>query len=149
ARRKNADLIVRASLARPRQSASPPVHIFFGVVDHFEPFWKNDDVALGLARVRRWRERYPAIAGQYRDRGGKPPRHAFLYPGEDYDRSPECVEMLAEMVRMGVAEVEVHLHHDHDTAANMREVLRRYTRTLRERHGLLRDGAAGPAYAFI
>ena len=149
ARRKNADLIVRASLARRRPSPAPPLHIFFGVVDHFEPFWKNDDVALGLERVRRWRERYPAIAAGYRDRGGKPPRHAFFYPAEDYDRSPECVEMLAEMVRMGVADVEVHLHHHHDTSAGMRAALLRYTRTLRERHGLLRDGARGPAYAFI
>ena len=53
------------------------------------------------------------------------------------------------MVRLGVADVEVHLHHDHDTAASMRDGLRRYTRTLRERHGLLRDGATGPAFAFI
>jgi hypothetical protein len=149
ARRKNADLIVRSALSRRRETATPPVHIFFAVVDHFEPFWKNDDVTLALERVRRWRERYPAIAAQYRDRGGKPPRHAFFYPAEDYDRSPACVEMLAEIVRMGVAEVEVHLHHDHDTAANMRAVLRRYTHTLREQHGLLRDGDGGPAYAFI
>src|SRR5262249_40417981 len=86
ARRKNADLIVRASLARRHEPAAAPLPIFFGVVDPFEPFWKNDDVALGLERVRRWRERYPAIAAQYRDRGGKPPRHAFFYPAEDYDR---------------------------------------------------------------
>jgi hypothetical protein len=147
--RKNADLIVRAALTRRREAPPPPVHIFFALVDHFEPFWKNDDVTLARERVSRWREGYPVIAGAYRDRGGKPPRHAFFYPGEDYDRSPECVEMLAEMARLGVAEVEVHLHHDHDTSANMREVVRRYTRTLRERHGLLRDGAKGPAYAFI
>jgi hypothetical protein len=149
ARRKNADLIARAALGRRREAATPPVHIFFGVVDHFEPFWKNDDAARGLERVRGWRERYPEIAARYHDRGGKPPRHAFFYPAEDYDRSPECVEMLAEMVRTGVAEVEVHLHHDHDSAANLRDVLRRYTRTLRERHGLLRDGDSGPRYAFI
>jgi hypothetical protein len=147
--RKNADLIVRASLTRRRKPPQPPVHIFFTLVDHFEPFWKNDDVALARERVHRWRESYPAIAATYRDRGGKPPRHAFFYPGEDYERSPECVEMLAEMARMGVAEVEVHLHHDHDTSVHMREVVRRYTRTLRERHGLLRDSAKGPAYAFI
>jgi hypothetical protein len=148
-RRKNVDLILRASLGPRRGRAVAPVHIFFCVVDHFEPFWKNDDTALALERVRRWHERYPLIAMKYRDRGGRPPRHAFFYPAEDYDRSPASVELLAELVRLGVAEVEVHLHHDHDDAANMRETLRRYTRTLRERHGLLRDGPAGPTYAFI
>ncbi|HET6463673.1 MAG TPA: hypothetical protein VFH33_07720, partial [Candidatus Krumholzibacteria bacterium] len=106
-RRKNADLILRASLGR-RARATPPVHIFFCVVDHFEPFWKNDDLGLALERVRRWRERYPGIAASFRDYGGKPPRHGFFYPAEDYDRSPQCVEMLAELVRQGVAEVEVH-----------------------------------------
>jgi hypothetical protein len=148
-RRKNVDLILRASLARRPQSGAAPVHIFFCVVDHFEPFWKNGDPGVGLERVRRWRERYPVIAGRHRDRGGQAPRHAFFYPAEDYDRSPECVELLAEMVRLGVADVEVHLHHDHDTAASMRDALHRYTRTLRERHGLLRDGAGGPLFAFI
>lgn len=147
ARRKNVDLILRASRSRDRPA--PPVHIFFCVVDHFEPFWKNDDARLALERMRGWRERYPRIAERHRDRGGRPPRHAFFYPAEDYQRSIGCVEMLAEMVRLGVAEVEVHLHHDHDNAANLRETLLRYTRTLRDQHGLLRDGANGPAYAFI
>lgn len=148
-RRKNADLILRASLVRHPAKGQPPLHIFFCVVDHFEPFWKNDDVALALERVRYWRERYPTIAAQHHDRGGRPPRHAFFYPAEDYARSPECVEMLAEMVRIGIADVEVHLHHDHDHAASMRAQLSDYTRVLRERHGLLHDGAAGPVYAFI
>jgi len=148
-RRKNADLILRSSFERRSARATPPVHIFFCVVDHFEPFWKNDDLALALERVRRWRERYPEIAARHRDSGGRAPRHGFFYPAEDYDRSPQCVEMLAELVRLGVAEVEVHLHHDHDTDSSMREELLRYTRTLREKHGLLRDGNGHPAYAFI
>lgn len=148
-RRKNADLILRASFGRRAPRAAPPVHIFFCVVDHFEPFWKNDDLGLALERVRRWRDRYPGIAARYRDNGGRSPRHGFFYPAEDYERSPQCVEMLAEMVRLGAGEVEVHLHHDHDTGPSMRAELLRYTRTLRERHGLLRDGSGHPAYAFI
>jgi len=148
-RRKNADLIFRANLGRRRMRTKGPTHIFFCVVDHFEPFWKNDDTARALQRVQLWRERYPLIAARHHDRGGRSPRHAFFYPAEDYHRAPECVEILAEMVRLGIAEVEVHLHHDHDNADAMRVQLLDYTRTLRERHGLLRGALDAPAYAFI
>jgi hypothetical protein len=149
ARGKNVDLIVRAAFGRRREKAHGAVHIFFCVVDHFEPFWKNDDAALALERVRAWRERYPVIADRKRDRGDRPARHAFFYPAEDYGRSVACMELLAEMVRLGVADVEVHLHHDHDTSAAMRAQLAGYTRALRERHGLLREGPHGLAYGFI
>lgn len=150
-RAKNVDLIVRDALRRRRGGSAPRTrHIFFCVVDHFEPFWKNDDTAVALRRVQRWRDRYPAIAERFRDRGGRPARHSFFYPAEDYARSPECVEMLAGIVRAGAGEVEVHLHHDRDTADSMRRQLEHYTRALRERHGLLREGADGrPAFAFI
>ncbi|HET6348982.1 MAG TPA: hypothetical protein VFH88_07860, partial [Candidatus Krumholzibacteria bacterium] len=149
-RAKNVDLIVRASLARSPRTAARPVHIFFGIVDHFEPFWKNDDLAVALARVRIWRERYPEIAARCHDNGGRPPRHAFFYPAEDYARSPECVELLAEISRVNAGDVEVHLHHDHDTADGMRRTLREYVHALRAHHGLLHSGPGGePMFAFI
>jgi hypothetical protein len=150
-RRKNVDLIVRAALRpRPRVHARSPRHIFFCVVDHFEPFWKNDDARLARERVRRWVDGYPAAAARFRDAGGRPPRHAFFYPAEDYARSPECVEMLASLVRAGTAEVEVHLHHDQDASASLRRTLADFTRALRDRHGLLRADASGRTrFAFI
>ena len=148
-RRKNVDVIVRASLrARPAHTGGPR-HIFFGVVDHFEPFWKNDDDGVARERVRRWRERYPAIAARFRDAGGRAPRHTFFYPAEDYSRSTEYVAMLAEITRLGAGDVEVHLHHNRDTAASMREQLRDFARALREKHGLLHDENGRPVFAFI
>jgi len=46
--------------------------------------------------------------------------------------------------------VEVHLHHDNDTAENFRRVVADFARTLHERHGFLRKDAEGRvAYAFI
>jgi len=150
-RRKNVDTILAAGLRRRRPHyGAGPRHIFFCVVDHFEPFWKNNDLERALGRVRTWREGYPRIAAPFRDRGGNPPRHTFFYPAEDYQRSSECVEMLAEIARDGYADVEVHLHHDHDTADSMRRVLREYTEALRTRHGLLHDDVEGhPRFAFI
>ena len=150
ARQKNVDLIVGASMRRRSPSYRGTRHVFFCVVDHFEPFWKNDDLATALKRVRRWRERYPPIAERWRDRGGRSARHTFFYPAEDYVRSPECVEMLAEITRLGAGDVEVHLHHDHDHSASLRATLGEYTRALRANHGLLHSDAAGrPVFAFI
>ena len=38
----------------------------------------------------------------------------------------------------GYGDVDVHLHHDHDRAAGLREKLDQFRETLHERHGLLR-----------
>jgi len=57
---------------------------------------------------------------------------------------------VATLCRQGFGEVEVHLHHDRDTAANLREQLLQFTRTLRGRHGLLtRDASGKLRYGFI
>jgi hypothetical protein len=152
ARRKNLDLILRARLARgPRERAEGPRHLFFFIVDHFEPFWHNRDPGLARERVRRWRERYPEIAKRFRDRGGRPPRHTFFYPEEEYPLEPACVDELAGLVRAGFGDVEVHLHHDRDTSRALRERLLAFKGALRERHGLLHDDPAAhePVYAFI
>jgi hypothetical protein len=152
ARRKNLDLIARARLARkPSPRVEGVRHVFFFIVDHFEPFWKNRDRELARERVRRWHQRYPEIAARFHDRGGRPPRHAFFYPEEEYALEPGCVELLAEVQRAGFGEVEVHLHHDRDTSGALRARLLAFKRALRERHGLLHDDPAGrePVYAFI
>jgi hypothetical protein len=150
-RRKNVDVIVRGALTRRPEPVSGVRHVFVTIVDHFEPFWHNRDVDLARERVRRWVEEYPRVAERFRDRGGNHPRHAFFYPEEEYPLDPACMEMLAGLCQRGFGEVEVHLHHDGDTGAAMRERLLAFTHALRARHGLLHDGIAGsdPAYAFI
>jgi hypothetical protein len=61
------------------------------------------------------------------------------------------VDALAGLCRQGFGEVEVHLHHDGDCAAALRERLMAYKKTLAERHGLLsRDSETGEiTYGFI
>ncbi len=150
ARRKNIDVIARDALRRRREAPSGTRHIFFTIVDHFEPFWHNRDVGLARERVQRWTEGYPRIAGRFEDRGGNRPRHAFFYPEEEYALDPRCMEMLAGLCHDGFGEVEVHLHHDGDTSDAMRSRLTDFTGNLRSVHGLLHDGPAGdPVYAFI
>ncbi len=150
-RAKNVDLIVRAHLARRPEAFDGTRHVFFSIVDHFEPYWHNDDSVLAAERVRRWHDGYPAIAERFQDGGGCHPRHAFFYPQEEYPRAPELMESLARLTRAGFGDVEVHLHHDRDTSASLREKLVEFTHALRDRHGLLRPGPNGDAvaYAFI
>jgi hypothetical protein len=147
--RKNVDRIVRASIARRKETHHGTTHVFVGVVDHYEPYWHGAEKALAHERVRRWLDGYPRALEGIRDNGGNAPRHAYFYPQEEYD--PHCVDMLAELARRGLGEVEVHLHHDRDTAVALREKLLGYAETLRRAHGLLHtDPVSGRArYAFI
>ena len=55
-------------------------------------------------------------SSRYRDADGRPPRHSFFFPGEQY--GPRYLDALADLARAGLGEVEVHLHHDGDTAAD-------------------------------
>ncbi len=128
---------------------APPVeqrHLLLAVCDHFEPLHGRVPHDVGLARVRAWRERYPELASRFRDSSGRPPRHTFFFPGEEY--SAAFVEPLAEMVEAGLGEVEVHLHHDGDTRASLRDKLQRTLAALGA-HGLVPLRSGRPAWAFI
>jgi hypothetical protein len=126
-----------------------PVHLLLCIADHFEPRLGKPSAEVARGRVRRWVEEYPRLFRHFRDSDGRPPRHSFFFPLEDYD--PEHIDGLAELCRAGYGEVEVHLHHDDDTAEGLREKLLEFKMTLAERHGLLsRNRHTGEvAYAFI
>ena len=64
--------------------------------------------------MRAWLDGYPALAEPFRDADGRPPRHSFFFPGEEY--RPGYLDALASLARRGLGEVELHLHHDGDTA---------------------------------
>jgi hypothetical protein len=124
-----------------------PRHLLVALCDHHEPLAFKADEAHGAKRVRAWREGYPQLTAGYRDADGRPPRHSFFFPGEEY--RPQFLEPLAELARGGLGEVEIHLHHDGDTAetleAQLRETIANFTR-----HGHLSRGLDGRArYAFI
>ena len=130
---------------RPRPPG--PRHLMFALCDHFEPLWKRAPPAQGRARVQAWADGYPSTFGEFRDADGRPPRHSFFYPGEQY--SPAALESLADLARGGFGEVEVHLHHDGDTAATLRQTLDRALADF-GRHGHISTTSAGrPRWAFI
>jgi hypothetical protein len=140
---------LRHALRRRAPGAGDEVHLILCVADHYEPKYGKAAPDVARARVRRWVEDYPRLFGAFRDSDGRSPRHTFFYPAEEYE--PEYLDALAELCAAGHGEVEVHLHHDRDTAEGLRDTLEAFRTTLVERHGLLgRNRHTGePAYAFI
>jgi hypothetical protein len=121
-------------------------HLLFAFCDHFEPRWESPPPEVASDRVRRWREGYPALAARFRDAEGRPPRHSFFFPGEEY--APEYLASLAELAAAGLGEVELHLHHDNDTEAGLRRDIAHYLTSFCE-HGHLSREDGRPRYAFI
>ena len=125
---------LRSVLSRPRMPKGTR-HLIFCVCDHFEPFRGEADAAVARQTVRDWVAAYPGGADSFRDADGHPPRHTFFYPQEEYDAA--ILDDLAAFCRKGYGEVEIHLHHRHDTPAGFREKLETFRDLLYERHGLL------------
>lgn len=126
-----------------------PVHVMFCFVDHFEPAWGKADLETQRRRVDRWCIGYRALAAAHHDADGRPPQHTFFYPEEEY--LEEHLDKIAALCADGFGEIEVHLHHDNDTAANFNATMRRFVDLLHERHGAIsRDPATGQLhFAFI
>jgi hypothetical protein len=106
------------------------------VADHFEPAWNEATYEQECQRVQKWLQLYPKLASKHADADGVRPQHTFFYPEEQY--RPEHLGALAKLCRSGFGDVEIHLHHDRDTAEGLREKLLRFKTILHEKHGLLR-----------
>lgn len=140
---------LRDRLCRIGRSApsAEPGHVLFALCDHFEPLWHGASAEEGRVRVDAWVSRYPLLAARFRDADGRPPRHSFFFPGEQY--SPEYIERLGQLVVDGFGEIEVHLHHDGDTNEGLRRELRRFVGLLAGHGHLARDVDGRPRFAFI
>jgi len=115
--------------------ANDEVHVLICFADHYEPKANGADKATGMARVAAWGERFPAQFGRFKDSDGRMPRYTFFFPAEEYE--PEYLDALGQLCRAGFGEVELHLHHDNDTADGLRAKLIEFRDILVNRHGLL------------
>ncbi len=136
-------------LLRPPQVVQEgPIHVFLCLADHFEPKWAAAPTHVQQERVARWARDYPSLAAGIEDSRGRPPQHTFFYPAEEYE--PEYLDQLAGLCRGGFGDVEIHLHHDHDTSAGFREKIETFKQRLFFAHGLLSHDAEGRiSYGFI
>jgi hypothetical protein len=117
------------------------------IADHYEPLLGGTDVEDALRRVALWRKAWPEIASRHRDSAGNPPQYTFFYPQEEY--RPELLDPLAEMTRMGIGDVEIHLHHDGEGERDFVDRMEGFKRDLVNRHGLLRSVEGRTVFAFI
>jgi len=148
-----------ASVLRRRPAGGGTRHLLLCIADHFEPFERtvlpSGDVTGGrssaeaVESVQSWCNDYAGMAADLSDADGRPPRHTFFYPWDEYD--PDCLDLLGDFCREGFGEVELHLHHRRDTADGLRRKLAACRDTYAGRHGLLgRNPDGGPArYAFV
>jgi hypothetical protein len=124
-----------------------PTHIMFCMADHFEPKWGRPDKSTEEKRINAWTEKYPQLVSRYKDSDDMHPRHTFFYPQEEYEH--EHFEKLALLCQKGFGEIEVHLHHDNDTAEGLRNKIEGYKEKLLS-HGLLsKDREGNIRYGFI
>ncbi|HWL64121.1 MAG TPA: hypothetical protein VNQ32_15105 [Steroidobacteraceae bacterium] len=119
----------------PQGALSPGTTVYVAVADHFEPFGGKAEPARAAARVERWCREYPLIAARHADSTGRHPQHTHFYPIEEYDAA--VLDQLAELTRRGFGDVDVHYHHDGDTADKLAAALLGFVDVLHHRHGLL------------
>lgn len=113
-----------------------PIDVFLAICDHWEPQCYGAPFNQAMDRVHRWVHEYPKQFGKFRDFNGRPPQHSFFFPQDEY--RPEYLDQLAQLCAEGYGDVDIHLHHSHDTAEALREKLESFRDTLFHRHGLLR-----------
>ena len=126
---------LRESSKRRPPAAGMPVHVLLCIADHYEPQHGKVDAARAAGRVEAWVDGYPRLFGRFRDSDGRPPRHTFFFPIDEYD--PSHVDAIAGLCRDGFGEVEIHHHHDNDTADALRRRLLEFKQLFHERHGVL------------
>jgi hypothetical protein len=133
--------------ARVRRHRGRPRRVWITIADHFEPRWNRASHSTALERVARWRKAWPEIAARHRDATGRSPQYTFFYPQEEYH--PQLLEPLAEMRNMGIADVDVHIHHDGEGARNFVDRMTEFVEVLSARHGLLRRHRGRSVFGFI
>lgn len=133
---------------RKSMQTTQPKRLWVALTDHYEPLGSGVSVETALARVARWRDKWPRIAADApRDSAGQCPQYSFFYPQEDYRR--DLLDGIAEMVRLGVGDVEVHLHHHDEQRNSFIAKITEFCRRLTDDHGLLRRQDGRTVFGFI
>jgi hypothetical protein len=134
------------SYLRQPKNQIPVTDVMLAVCDHFEPFHDTDKTGA-LGRMKLWRDKWPQMVSQFQDHDGVGPRHTFFYPIEQYDR--QVITELSSLCRDSGGEGEIHLHHHHDTAENLRATLQKGKDDLAAHDLLSRDENSQVAFGFI
>jgi len=138
---------LRDRLQRSTRSGKPK-RAWVAITDHYEPWGQGASIETALRRVGQWRDKWPRIADDApRDAAGQRPQYTFFYPQEEYRR--DILDGIAEIVRLGVGDVEVHLHHENEKRDAFIQKITEFCRRLTDDHGLLRKQDGRTIFAFI
>jgi hypothetical protein len=125
-----------------------PKRAWVVITDHYEPLGMGASIETALRRVAQWRDKWPRIADDApRDSAGLCAKYTFFYPQEEYRR--DLLDGIAEMVRLRVGDVEVHLHHDNEQRESFIRKVTEYCHRLRDDHGLLRQEDGRTVFGFV
>jgi hypothetical protein len=131
-----------------RATPKKPKRVWVVVADHYEPAGMGASLETALSRVAQWRDKWPRIADNApKDAAGQRPQYSFFYPQEEYQR--DLLNGIAEMVRLGVGDVEVHLHHKDEQRDSFIRKVTEYCQRLTDDHGLLRQQDGRTVFGFI
>lgn len=119
-------------------------HVLFLVCDHFEPRHGVTSADQPSRRLRTWQHEYPNFQQRCRTAFGHAPVHTWFYPPH---HGPEHLPALADLAFQGGGEVELHYHHENDTAATLRRDLLSTLETY-NRAGLLLESGKPPRRNF-
>ncbi|MDE2125775.1 MAG: hypothetical protein KGJ62_04230 [Armatimonadetes bacterium] len=137
----------RAALSICRRRPAPPTDLLLCTVDHFEPHMGGASDDIAYRRTADWLERFPRIRKAHRDSAGCMPAHTLFYPWDEFE--PGAFEQICDFCRAGNAEVEIHLHHENDTEAGLRQKLQQAIGHYTAGGALARWPDGKPAFAFI
>jgi hypothetical protein len=139
---------VNQRLRRISGRAVPLERIWVTMADHFEPMCGRANLESAQARVRLWQSAWPVIAKRCRpDSAGRPPLYTFFFPEEEYH--PTLIEPLAKMVSDGIADIEIHIHHDGEGREDFIDRITSFCNTLHAEHGALRKRNGMLTFGFI
>ena len=130
-----------------RRATPAKCRVWVAIADHWEPYWLKPSDETACARVAVWAKQWPEIARRHADSAGRPPQYTFYYPQEEY--RPEFLDVLAGMTHAGIADVDVHIHHNCEGQQNFVDRMTGFVETLEKRHNLLRRSGGRTVFGFI
>lgn len=119
-------------------------HVLFLVCDHYEPLHGVRRPEQGLERLRAWHAGYRTLQDACFRESGLRPVHTWFYPPH---HGSQHLAPLAHMAFDGLGEVELHFHHENDTADSLRAKLTSALGDFR-RAGLLLQSGDPPQHSF-
>lgn len=125
-----------------------PVHLMFCIADHFEPRWGRVSIDKEIERTDKWVRKCTAVLKKHKDCDGENPKYTLFYPIDEF--TEPTFKKLSDFCHNGLAEIEVHLHHDDDNEYSLREKLS-HAKHVFSKYGHLSIGANSEEimYGFI